>query len=73
MASVGSVLDLKFSTLVGTAAQIKEVLGGIGEGVGSVRDLQYMRLLIVDRPVTPEQLRTIFAGTTVRIISERTS
>ena len=53
---MASVVDLKYSTLIGTPARLMEIMKLLGGSGASIVDAKYCNLLLLDKPITREQL-----------------
>ena len=54
---MAKVVDAKYSTLIGTPAQLRELLKLLSGGGASVVDLKFANLVVLDKPIDGTKLR----------------
>ena len=50
------VVDLKYSTLIGTPKRIMELMGLLKRSDAATVDAKFCNLVVLDKPITREQL-----------------
>ncbi|MFH1417281.1 MAG: hypothetical protein ABII12_03225 [Planctomycetota bacterium] len=60
---MAQVVDLKYSTLIGTPKRLMEIMKLLGGSGASAVDAKFCNLVVLDKPVTREQLVDALATT----------